>query len=61
MKNNKKTLKNILCILILIILFLIIQSTYSKYIEKEDKKTETPSEEVMYLKEITELLKKNKE
>lgn len=40
MKNNKKTLKNILCILILIILFLIIQSTYSKYIEKEDKKTE---------------------
>jgi large conductance mechanosensitive channel len=29
--------------------------------KKEDKKTETPSEEVMYLKEITELLKKNKE
>lgn len=40
MKNSKKTLKNILLILILIILFLIIQSTYSKYIEREDKKTE---------------------
>ncbi len=40
MKNNRKTLKNILLVLILIVLFLIIQSTYSKYIEKEDKKTE---------------------
>ena len=40
MRNSKKTLKIILFVLILIILFLIIQSTYSKYIEKEDTKTE---------------------
>ncbi len=40
MKNRySKTLKNILFILILIILFLIIQSTYSKYIQKDDKTT----------------------
>ena len=29
--------------------------------KKEDNKKDTPSEEVMYLKEITELLKKNKD
>lgn len=38
MKKNK-ALKKILCILILIILFLIIQSTYSKYVKKDDKTT----------------------
>lgn len=40
MKSNNKTLKIILFISILIILFLIIQSTYSKYIEKDEKTTE---------------------
>lgn len=36
MKNNKKTLKFVLLILILIILFLVIRSTYSKYITSAD-------------------------
>ena len=41
-----------------LIIFLMVKAI-NTFRKKEDKKTETPSEEVMYLKEITELLKKN--
>ena len=51
-------------LIISFVVFLMVKAmvkAINTFRKKEDKKTETPSEEVMYLKEITELLKKNKE
>lgn len=46
-------------LIISFVVFLMVKAI-NTFRKKEDKKTETPSEEVMYLKEIAELLKKNK-
>ncbi|MRH08794.1 large-conductance mechanosensitive channel protein MscL [Lactobacillus reuteri] len=46
-------------LIISFVVFLMVKAI-NTFRKKEDKKTETPSEEVMYLKEIAELLKNNK-
>ena len=47
-------------LIISFVVFLMVKAI-NTFRKKEDNKKDTPSEEVMYLKEITELLKKNKD